>query len=139
MARGRIATGASVVLYVNGKVLARCLGISWEVATGAAPIHALDSQEPYELAPRMVRVTGTIQLYRLERDGGAEGAGLTVPLTALPRGKYVALLVMDRRTESVFFQADKAMITSQRWNAPIKGIVSGTVSFEALLANGEAG
>jgi hypothetical protein len=130
-------SSARCVLYVNGKPLAQVTGFSWAIETQHRRVHGIDSTEPYDMVPMSTRVTGAIRLLRVTRDGGAEGAGLTVPLPDITREKYATLMLVDRRTDLVLFQAQKVVSMNQQWEAPVRGLVTGVVTFESLDGSNE--
>jgi hypothetical protein len=136
--RSRLAAGAKVILYVNGKPYAPVVSFRWDSTTVPHPIMGLDSGEPYELAPATTKITGNLMILRQIGDGGIEGAGLVPNFGDLPRGKYFTLALVDRVTDTTMFQASKCWIVSQSWDVPSKGLVTGSVSFEAIDWNNEA-
>ncbi len=139
MARTRLVSGASVTLYVNGKPFGIAEVIDWVIDTPVKEIHGLDQPEPYELAPTVAKVSGTLRVYRIQREGGAEGAGLAAPISQLPRARYFTMQLIERDSEAVLFQTDRALVTRQAWKAAVKSIVQGTISFVAIGASNEVG
>jgi hypothetical protein len=137
MARARVITGAAVVCYINGQQFGRVFGFSFKSLTPRKAIYGLDSVDPHELAPTQSRVTGTLRLYRTVADGGAEGAGMAANFEDLPREKYFTVQLVDRGTDKVLFQAQFCSAVSQSWDIPIKGIVTGTLEFEAITWSNE--
>jgi hypothetical protein len=79
-----------------------------------------------------------MSIYRTVGDGGAEGGGMTAPAEELPREKYFSVLLVDRgASDAVIFQADDCSLTSQAWSVPSRGIVTGSLEFEALTWSNE--
>jgi hypothetical protein len=136
--KSKLITTAQVVLYINGKPYANVSGFRWESATPPKVIYGLDSGEPYELAPATTRVTGIVQLYRQVGSGGLEGAGVIAPFESLPRSKYFSLSLVERSTDTQIFRADNCWAVSQSWDAPVKGRITGAISFEGLTWSNEA-
>jgi hypothetical protein len=139
MPASRIASTAKVILYINGNAYAQAMSFRWSSDTPKKPLYGLDSSEPYELAPTVTKVSGQITLLRLVGDGGAEGAGATPSLPSIPAGKYFTLMLVDRATDTQLFRADHCTATSQGWDVPSKGLITGGLSFEALTWSNELG
>lgn len=134
----RLLLGPKTVLYINGHPYAAVAGVKFNSETPKKPLYAVDSGDPYELAPTTTKVTGTMALYRTVGDGGIEGAGMTVDFAYLPRERYFSMSLIDRSTDTQVFRADRCSVISQSWDIPSRGIVMGSVTFEALTWNNEA-
>jgi len=128
---GPIVCGAHAFVYVNSKPYARVFSISTSTAEAQREVRTVDSLEPAEEIPAGLTARVQMQVYRLHADGGAEGAGLTVPWADAPRAKYASLLVLDRLTDTVLLRCDRAKLTQQAWLTG-KGFVTGTVSFNCM-------
>lgn len=137
MPRAKVVVGAHVTCYINGQPYGRASQFSFRSMTPRKAIYGLDSMDPYELAPTTTKVTGTLRIYRTVGDGGAEGGGLTVPYEDLPREKYFTVQLIDRGSDKVLFQAELCSVVSQSWDVPMKGVVSGTLEFEAISWSNE--
>lgn len=137
MSKSRIASTAKVVLYINGRAYAQVTNFRWNSETPTREIAGIDSSEPYELAPTRTKVTGSIGLVRLVGDGGAEGAGATVPFEHIPAGRYFSLMLVDRSTDTTIFRADNCRASQQNWDVPMKGFITGSLAFEALAWSNE--
>jgi hypothetical protein len=124
--------GASVVLLVNDVNYGRVIGIDWDVTTPIEELRGVDSPQPYELANSTTSVGGTLSVLRTLGDGGAEGAGMTAPLIDVGKTRYVSLTLLERRTQQVLFQTKRAAISSQSWTVPLRGIISGTITFISI-------
>jgi hypothetical protein len=94
--------------------------------------------EPFELAPTVTKVEGSLSIYRQAGDGGAEGAGITVAFPDLPRELYFRVTVIDRRTQTILFNAPRCKVTGQSWEIPSRGHVTGTLNFTAATWTNEA-
>jgi hypothetical protein len=137
MSRSPILTGAQVVLFVNGEMYGKVHSFHWNVETPRRDIRGVDSIIPFELAIATSKVAGTMSIYRLSRDGGAEGAGMIAPTDALSREKYFTMVLIDISSGFVVFQADHCSVDSQIWMADAKGIITGQVSWSAMAWNNE--
>lgn len=125
-------TGARIVCYINGKLYGRVSSFTWDSQTAHKPIYTIDAAEPFELAAGITKVGGTISVYRLIGDGGAQGAGIVPKYGDIPRGKYFSIMLIDRGTDLVLFQAKYCSLQTESWTVPQKGIITGSLHFEAI-------
>ncbi len=130
-------TGARIMCYINGKLYGRASSFTWNSQTAHRPIYGIDSCDPFELAASTTKISGTMSIYRLIGDGGAQGAGMVPTYEDMPRGRYFNITLIDRGTDSVLFQARYCVVQTESWNVAAKGIVTGQVSFEAIDWNNE--
>lgn len=137
MSRARVLVGAHVTCYINGQLFGRVSNFQFRSQTTRKPLYALDSVDPVELAVTQSRVTGTMQLYRTVGDGGAEGAGIAANFDDLPREKYFTVQLIERGSDTILFQAELCSVVSQTWNFPSKGLITGSVEFEAISWSNE--
>jgi hypothetical protein len=134
----RIVSGASVIMYVNGRPFANVIDFKWRHMTPGEEIGGLDSMEAFEIAPTTSRISGTLNLYRLMGDGGLEGAGIVPTAEWLPRGKYFSLALVERLTDTVIFSAQHCHSEDQGWDVQTRKFVMGSMSFKALSYSNEA-
>jgi hypothetical protein len=132
VARSHLVTGAKVRLFINGKPFGRVTGFTWTSDTPKKAIYGVDSAQPYELAPTMTRCTGSLSVLKLGGDGGAEGAGVAAPYPDLSREKYFTLTLVEIRSDLILFRANRCSLVNQSWSVPVRGLVSGSFSFEAI-------
>lgn len=137
MAKSHVLTGAKVALYVNGKAYAKVTGFRWTSTTPKRAIYGVDSVDPFELAPTITKCVGTLSVVRLSGDGGAEGAGLTAPYDMLPNEKYCSIVLLEPHSDLILFEARQCSVIAQSWDAPSRGIMTGSIEFEALSWNNE--
>lgn len=138
MARStRLVQSASVLCMVNGRPYGVVTAFQWNSTTPKKEFYGLDSVDPFEIGATITKITGTISVYRTNGDGGAEGWGLATTYDDLSREKYFSLMLVDRATDRVLFQADYCSVTSQAWNVPPKGVITGQIQFTALTWNNE--
>jgi hypothetical protein len=135
--RSLILNGAKVRLYVNGQPFARVTDFSYNIETPLRALYGIESMEAFELAPTIGRVTGSMNLLKLQNDGGTEGVGITVPFALLARALYFSIALVEIQTGNVIFEARQCSATSQRWGVATRSFISGQVSFEALNWTGE--
>ena len=132
MTRARTITGAGVVCRINGTILGRVRGLDFGAAAPRKPVYGIDSLTPQELLTTTVKISGRIRLYRTVADGGAEGAGVVAGLPDLTRERYFSIQLIERGSDTVIFEAWHCSCTNQTWSVPDRGIIEGTVDFEAL-------
>ncbi len=136
MARSRLVTGAMVLVYINNQMFGRCADLSWGADTPQKELHTVDMLPPAELIPGPVSVRGSMQIYKLHKDGGIEAAGLAATWADITRQKYFSIVVLDRVTDTVVFRADKCATTSQNWRNG-RGHIMGTIGFSGLFWGNE--
>jgi hypothetical protein len=133
----RIVVSASVKCYLNGKPFGKVKDFRYNVSTPRKAIYGIDSIEPYELAPTTSRVSGSLTIYKTMADGGVEGAAMVARTEEIPREKYFSLMLVDRISQTIMFEAKYCSVQSQSWSLSERGIVMGTIDFESLSYSGE--
>ena len=131
-------TGAHIMCYVNGKLYGRVSSFTWSSQTVHKPIYGIDSADPFELAAANTKITGSMSVYRLIGDGGAQGAAIVPKYEDMPRGRYFNVTLIDRSTDLILFQAKYCVLQSENWTIPSKGIITGQLQFEAIDWSNEA-
>ena len=137
MAGGVIVAGANVIVYINGKPYGRCIDFRPTIATPSKEIGGIDVTDLVELAPTVQRTSFTMTIWRTKGDGGIEGMGITPTSSELSRGKYFSVMLLERVTDTVLFEARYCKVESQSWGYATKSLVQGTVSCKALTSNNE--
>lgn len=137
MSRAKTIVTAGVLLYVNNRPYGQVKSFRFNSESPRNAIYGLDSIDPFELAPTITKVAGSIGLVRTLYDGGAEGAGLTASFEQLPQEKYFSIMLVEKSSDTVLFRADFCSVTRQNWIFETKDIVKGEVDFEALTWSNE--
>lgn len=119
-------------MYINGQPYGLVTDFAWTAETPKKPLYTIDVMEALELAPTLTKVTGSLGVMRITGTGGLEGAGMAAPQSALSRERYFSLVLKDRSTDVIIFQALRCSVTSQHWQANARGFLTGTVQFEAI-------
>lgn len=132
MSRARTIVTAGVLLYVNNRPYGAVTGFSFSSLTPRTAIMGLDSVDPFELAPTLTKVTGSIAVVRTLYDGGAQGAGMTGSFERLPREKYFSLVLVEKKSDTVIFRADYCSVVQEKWDFPSREKAHGSIEFEAL-------
>jgi len=138
MSSSLVIASAHVVVLINGLLYGQVSGFKWGSSTPRKEIYGIDSVEPYELAPTVTHLQGQLSLYRLIGDGGLEGKGIATHYADLPAEKYFRLQLVERRSDTILFQAESCCVESQEWNATARGQMTGTMSFRGLRWENEA-
>lgn len=130
--------GSALIVYINSRPFGAATSIDWSVDVGRRAIYGLDQITPVELAPGPVKTTGRIECFRVRLDGGLEGRGFLAATQNLLSEKYIHIMVIDRLTDSVVFEAIDAAVNNQNWRAETKGILRGGFAFESITNANEA-
>ncbi len=138
MAIANLVTTPHCVCYINNVPFARCCGLTFDVVTPRKELRGIDNLQAVEEIPIGASIKGTLQVYRMHRDGGVEAAGLVATMDSLTREKYFSLMVIDRSTDTVLMQVNNASVHNQSWSFVPKSFVIGTVTFTGLNYNNDA-
>jgi hypothetical protein len=132
MAISNLVVSAHAVCYINSVPLARCCGLSYDISSPRKEVRGIDVLEPVEFIITGLSFKGTLQIYKLKDDGGAEAAGLIPTWNKMTQGKYFSLQVLDRTTDGVLIQVDKCEVLNQSWSVVPKSFVLGTITFSGF-------
>ncbi len=130
--------GAQINVYLNGNRLNQVTSFSFRSAENRRPVYAVDQNEPYEFIPTTSTVQGTLHLVRVLNDGGSQGLGMSGGIDNMVNERYFSLLVTERSTDAVLFNAPECSLTDESWDMSARGVVGGTIDFLALTWNNEA-
>lgn len=130
--------GAHLKCYVNNRLLGYVMAVpAWRTDSNWGELREIDSVLPKQLAPRLYRVGGTIQVLRGRYTGGAEGAGLVPSGEAMCRQKYLTIELLDRVSNEILFRGVSCVIDDQTWKID-RGLVVGMLTFKGLTFATEA-
>jgi len=141
-----IAHGSNQILRVNGRFIGYVSNFTWNQSQGQKKTFVVDSPFPAEIAqgaaPSMV--TGSMTVFKLNNTS-LEEAGMIgertpkgSPITAtthLGAARYSVMEIVDRQTKATVVKFNQVMFASQAWRIMSKDVVTGVVSFEAMLSN----
>lgn len=133
----KIAHGARLILYINGKALGIATSFDFSSETSRKEIRGIDVAHPQEIGATTTSVSGSIGVLRLILDMGAQGYNLVTPQTDANKEKYISILLVDRALDTTVFQCDFAQITSERWSVAAKGVMTGSLSFTGINWNND--
>jgi hypothetical protein len=134
-----LVTGARSKLYINFRFIGEVTDFEWSSSTQKKPIYGIDATEPFEFSPGITKVRGAFSLLRPQAAGSLEGYGITTSFEEHTKEKYVNIVLMDRKVPLPLFQCERAVILSQSWRVPSRGIMTGSVEFEGFVWNNEVG
>ncbi len=108
----RIMNGARAVLKINGKVVALCTNVSYEINMDWSEIRGVDELIPNDLAPMIYSVKGSMSLYRVPNKSPIADfihqdmfRGMIWP--------YTTIEIRDKRTDELIMLVKRAAITSR--------------------------
>lgn len=134
-----LVSGARLKLYINNRFIGEVTDFKYSVTTQKKAIYGIDATEPFELAPGITVVRGSISLLRPAGLGSLEGYGFKSSLPDAAKEKYASIMLFDRAAGLPVFQSDRAAIITQNWQVAARGIMTGTFEFEAFNYINEAG
>jgi hypothetical protein len=137
MPQSVLVVAAKVQMYINGKLFARVTSFQWKDARPHRAIYGLDNGLPYELAPTIIKNTAQMGVLKTQADGGVEAAGMAGNVRDVIREKYFTVMLVDRTTDTVIFQADRCKLVDQSWSVAARGLMTGVVEFECIGWNNE--
>jgi hypothetical protein len=124
--------GARERLFINNRLYAEVVNISYRIETGTRGIRGVDEYEPTELVAGPVSIVIGMSVLRQVGTGGPEGQGVAAPLEYLSLSKYADILILDRATDLVIFHSPRAKLIGQDWSMAARQIMSGKLTFECI-------
>jgi len=127
----KYASGARCKLKINGKLVGFAFGVSWTVETSVTEIRTIDEYMPWELAPKHVRVHGTLSMLHIPGEGPSISLHQSHALNFLQQ-KYVTIEVRDQQSDNLLFFTNKAMIVSRSEDLRAEQLGNITLSWQAI-------
>ena len=109
---GKYMTGARAIIKVNGDIAGFAFSASWNVATRHQEVREIDNFLPYELAPSIVEVSGTLGMFHIPGKGPSNQRFQANRLSFLHQ-KYITIQIEDQQTSTILLKIDKAVITNR--------------------------
>ena len=137
----QLIAGAACKLYVSGNLVGYSTGISFTRSFGIRPIYEVDSMVPAELSiSGPYSVSGTINGLYTRISHGPDGTRLTNggSLDGLIKQKYCTIEILDLKTGISLGKIIKALVTTDTWNIPVKGVMTVNCSFIGVFMQTEA-
>lgn len=132
MANQRILVGAGVDVYINGKNWGTVNSFIWESSTPHEEQRGIDTTSPFEYAIGQTSVSGQVSLFKVQNNGGLEGLGVTGGYKDYLRERYFTLLLIEQKTQTILFKADRCCVQSQTWKVEAKAQVQGAFNFSGI-------
>lgn len=132
MAKQKTLAGASLKMLINNTVFGICTNFEFTSAASQRVIAELDSPVGAEIASGLQSVEGRIECLRLRLDGGLEGRGIAPPDEDIMLAKYITITLIDRLSDAIVFQTNKASVDGQTWKTDARGVMRGSFSFKGL-------
>ncbi len=127
--RSKTLRGLDLIVYINGRPWAVCDSVDYDVDYGTEDVYGIDNMQPQEIASHRVRLDGSLHFFRQHNSAGVEGIGIAPVESELTRERYFYLQIVDRQTDTTYFEVPKAKIRRQRGGAKARGIAEGTLTF----------
>lgn len=137
MALPTLVVGAHLRVYVNGQPFGRTRSGRFKSSTPRRRVKVIDSFVPAESVQLGAEGSGSISVYKIHADGGAQAAGIVAAFADLSLEKYFSILILDRFSDTVVFRADRCSLEEEDWDLPTRGFVTGTFNFTAIDWNNE--
>lgn len=134
-----LVSGARVKVYINNRFIGEVTDFRYAVSTQKKAVYGIDATEPFEFAPGITVVRGSVSLLRPAGLGSLEGYGIKEAIQEAMLEKYCQIILFDRASSAPVFQTDRAVITNQSWQVATKGLMTGSFEFEAFNYINEAG
>lgn len=136
--RPKLVSAPRVLVYINGKLFGRVASFTWTSATPRRRIHTVDIAQPVELAATSIDVSWQMGVLRTVGDGGAQGAGIVADGVNVIKERYFTILLLERQTNLVLFEADFCNTDTETWTVAAKGLMFGQISGSGLAWTNEA-
>ena len=127
----RFNTGARTTIKINNQLFGFAFSVAWRITTDVTEIKTVDDYLPYEFAPRMITVEGSLSSFRIP------GRGPTAEMQQasvinFPFHKYISLEVRDQATNALLFYSDKVMITTRAEEVSNDRLSTVTLNWRAI-------
>ena len=124
-------SGARTILHINSDIVGFAFSVAWRVDTSYTEIETIDDVFPAELAPRRVKVDGSISALHIP--GKGPGAQLWQPdVLSFLFNKYITIEVRDRQTNQLLFFTNKAAITTRHEEIKVDDLAQVSLNFLAI-------
>ena len=109
---GKFMNGSRAIIKVNGKIAGFAFGVSWNIATIHNEVFELDNFLPYELAPTLLRVSGSLSMFHMPGKGPSN-LNMQANRMSFLHQKYVTIQIVDQQTSNIILNVQKAVITNR--------------------------
>jgi hypothetical protein len=106
----QVVTGARAVLRINGMAVGYANSISYVYETDWTEVSGIDNEFPDELAPGMVRVTGTINVFRRPNNSASQLFWQS-DMLRMRVWPYSTIEVRDKKTDNLIAKFPRVAFT----------------------------
>lgn len=124
--------GASVKVFINGKVFGEIQEITWTSDYAEQEIYGVDSLFPQEITPTKVATSGSVRGLRIRQTNGLQSIRARPVLSELLSSPYISIRIQDRLTGEDLAFFPRAKIGSESCTVAAKGVLSLSFQFRAL-------
>lgn len=129
--KAKYSSGARTIIRINGVPLAFAFQVSWDITTAHQEIRTVDDYLPYELAPQMVQVTGSLGGWHIP-DSGPTALNIQQNVLSFLFHRYITIEVRDRTTDALLFFTKNAVITSRSESISTDNLSRLKLDFKAI-------
>lgn len=130
--RSKTLRGLDCIVYINGVPWAVTDTITYDINYGVEETFGIDVMEAQELASQRVSIRGSSHYFRQHNTAGVEGAGIVPVLSEISRERYFYLQIVDRQTDTTYFEIPKCKLMTQSGSVRARGIAEGNLSFGGI-------
>lgn len=124
-------SGARTILRINSDIVGFAFSVAWHVDTSYTEIETIDDVFAAELAPRRVKVDGSISALHIP--GKGPGPQLWQPdVLSFLFNKYITIEVRDSQTNQLLFFTSKAVIANRREEIRVDDLAQVQLNFLAI-------
>lgn len=127
----KYASGARCIIRINGKPLAFAFQVSWKIETAQTEIRTIDDYLPYEFAPKLISVEGSLSGWHIPGEGASAMLLQSDALSFLFH-RYIQIEVRDSATDALLFFTNKAVIVSRSEDFKTGSLANVTLSWKAI-------
>ncbi len=124
-------SGARCTIKINDRLAGFAFGVSWNIETDVTPIRTIDNYLPHELAPRQIRVTGTLSGFRVPGES-VDSKSIQSNVVNFLINKYISIEVRDSQSDNRIFQTQKAIVTGRHERIEAGKLMETELTWEAI-------
>ena len=129
--RGKYTSGARCVIKINGDLAGFAFAVSWKIQTEQQEIWTIDDWTPYEIAPKRIKVEGTLGMFHIPGKGPSN-ALIQADVLSFMFHKYITIEVRDSTTDILLFKTNKAVVTSRMENVQTEQLNTIQLQWKAI-------
>jgi hypothetical protein len=124
-------TGSRAVIKINGKLVGFAFSVGYNIETDNQEIMTIDDYLPAELAPRMIRVSGSLGTFVVPGRSTTSEL-LQSNVLSFMQNKYITIEISDSATGSIIFKTNRAVITSNQTTVDAEQMSITRLSWKAI-------